>query len=63
MLRDEADIIVTNPPFSLFRDYFSWVMESGKKFIMIGNKNDYPQSYHQSPEGATDHRQEVERTK
>lgn len=37
--RDEADIIVTNPPFSLFRDFFAWVMESGKKFLMIGNQN------------------------
>ena len=39
MLRDEADIIVTNPPFSLFREFFSWLTESGKRFIMIGNKN------------------------
>lgn len=38
-LRDEADIIVTNPPFSLFREFFAWLMESGKQFIMIGNKN------------------------
>ncbi len=38
-LRDESDIIVTNPPFSLFRDFFAWIMESGKSFIMIGNKN------------------------
>lgn len=37
--RDEADIIVTNPPFSLFREFFAWVMESGKKFLMIGNQN------------------------
>lgn len=37
-LRNEADIIVTNPPFSLFREYFAWVMDSGKKFLMIGNK-------------------------
>lgn len=38
-LRDEADIIVTNPPFSLFREFFAWIMESKKNFIMIGNKN------------------------
>lgn len=38
-LRDEADIIVTNPPFSLFREFFDWVMESEKKFMMIANKN------------------------
>lgn len=37
--RDEADIIVTNPPFSLFREFFAWVMESGKKFLIIGNMN------------------------
>lgn len=38
-LRDEADIIITNPPFSLFRDYMAWVMEAGKKFAAIANKN------------------------
>lgn len=37
--RNESDIIVTNPPFSLFREFFAWVMESGKKFLMIGNQN------------------------
>ena len=30
VLRDEADIIITNPPFSLFREFFSWIMESQK---------------------------------
>lgn len=38
-LRDEADIIVTNPPFSLFREFFTWIMEAGKKFVIIGNIN------------------------
>lgn len=38
-LRDEADVIVTNPPFSLFREFFAWVMESGKEFLFIGNMN------------------------
>lgn len=38
-LRDEADIIVTNPPFSLFRDFFAWVMTGHKKFLCICNKN------------------------
>lgn len=38
-LRDEADIIITNPPFSLFRDFFSWLIESNKKFLIIANKN------------------------
>jgi hypothetical protein len=38
-LRDEADIIITNPPFSLFRDFMAWIIEADKKFIVIGNKN------------------------
>ena len=38
-LRDEADIIVTNPPFSLFREFYAWVKESNKKFLAICNKN------------------------
>ena len=38
-LRDEADIIITNPPFSLFREFFAWIMEAGKHFSVIGNKN------------------------
>ena len=38
-LRDEADIIVTNPPFSLFREFVAWLVETDKKFIIIGNMN------------------------
>ena len=38
-LRDEADIIVTNPPFSLFREFMAWIMEANKKFLVIGNMN------------------------
>lgn len=38
-LRDEADIIVTNPPFSLFRKFMAWIMEANKKFVIIGNMN------------------------
>ncbi|SDO07983.1 Adenine-specific methyltransferase EcoRI [Cryobacterium flavum] len=38
-LRDEADIVITNPPFSLFRDFVGWLMEGGKKFSVIGNNN------------------------
>ena len=38
-LRDEADIIVTNPPFSLFREFVPWIMEAEKKFLVIGNMN------------------------
>lgn len=33
----EADIVVTNPPFSLFRQYIAQLMEYGKKFLVIGN--------------------------
>ena len=35
----EADIVVTNPPFSLFREYVAQLMQYGKKFLIIGNKN------------------------
>lgn len=38
-LRDEADIIITNPPFSLFREFMAWIMEAQKKFVIIGNLN------------------------
>ena len=38
-LRDEADIIVTNPPFSLFREFLGWIVEAKKQFIIIGNIN------------------------
>lgn len=38
-LRDEADIIITNPPFSLFRDFLAWVTEADKQFLLIGNIN------------------------
>lgn len=38
-LRDEADIIITNPPFSLFREFLAWIVEANKKFALIGNMN------------------------
>lgn len=38
-LLEEADIVVTNPPFSLFREYVGTLMEHEKKFIIIGNVN------------------------
>lgn len=38
-LRDESDIIVTNPPFSLFREFLNWIFEKEKQFLMIGNIN------------------------
>ena len=38
-LRDESDFIITNPPFSLFREFISWLFETNKKFLIIGNMN------------------------
>lgn len=38
-LRDEADFIVTNPPFSLFREFMAWIVEAKKKFLVIGSMN------------------------
>lgn len=38
-LRDEADIIITNPPFSMFREFLAWILEAEKKFLIIGNIN------------------------
>ena len=35
----EADIVITNPPFSLFREYLAQLIEYDKKFIIIGNQN------------------------
>ena len=38
-LRDECDIVITNPPFSLFLEFFEWIMEAKKQFIIIGDMN------------------------
>ena len=38
-LLKQADIVVTNPPFSLFREYVAQLVEHGKKFLIIGNMN------------------------
>lgn len=38
-LLDESDIVVTNPPFSLFREYIATLIEHDKKIIIIGNVN------------------------
>ncbi len=38
-LKNEADIIITNPPFSLFREFLSWVTEENKQILIIGNMN------------------------
>jgi hypothetical protein len=39
VLLKAADIVVTNPPFSLFREYVAQLVEHGKKFLIIGNTN------------------------
>lgn len=38
-LRDEADVIITNPPFSLFREFLNWIVAARKEFVIIGNMN------------------------
>ena len=38
-LRDEADMVITNPPFSLFREFMAWLTEGGVEFSVIGNMN------------------------
>lgn len=38
-LRDEADIVITNPPFSLFREFVPWAVDAGKKLAVIANNN------------------------
>ena len=38
-LLKESDIVVTNPPFSLFREFIATLVEYGKKFLVIGNNN------------------------
>ncbi len=38
-LRDESDFVITNPPFSLFRPFMSWLIEWGRQFSVIGNMN------------------------
>lgn len=38
-LLQEADIVVTNPPFSLFREFVKWLVDANKKFIVLGNSN------------------------
>ncbi len=38
-LRDESDVIITNPPFSLFRNFLAWILEGKKEFVVIGSMN------------------------
>ena len=40
-LLKQADIVVTNPPFSLFREYVAQLIEYDKKFLIIGNQNNF----------------------
>ncbi|MBQ3349746.1 MAG: hypothetical protein IJG38_05055 [Thermoguttaceae bacterium] len=36
-LLNESDIVISNPPFSLWRSFFAWVIEAGKSFLLVGN--------------------------
>lgn len=49
----EADIIVTNPPFSLFREFITQLIDYEKKFIIVGNQNNitYKEIFHYFQEG------------
>ena len=38
-LRDEADMVITNPPFSLFREFMDWLIKGDVEFSVIGNMN------------------------
>lgn len=38
-LRDESDIVITNPPFSLFREFLNWIFEAQKDLVILGNMN------------------------
>lgn len=38
-IRNKADIIITNPPFSLFREFLNWIVEADKQFVIIGSMN------------------------
>lgn len=38
-LRNESDFVITNPPFSLFREFVAWLFEKDKKFIILENQN------------------------
>ncbi|MCL2387686.1 MAG: adenine-specific methyltransferase EcoRI family protein [Defluviitaleaceae bacterium] len=38
-LRDEVDFVITNPPFSLFREFMAWITEAQKQFLVICNMN------------------------
>ena len=38
-LRDEVDFIITNPPFSLFREFLDWITKGGKRFLILGSIN------------------------
>ena len=38
-LRNEADVVITNPPFSLFRVFLAWILEAEKMFVILGNVN------------------------
>ena len=38
-IMQESDIVITNPPFSMFREFVKWLEDAGKKYLIIGNVN------------------------
>lgn len=38
-LRDQSDIVITNPPFSLFREFVAWLMDGAVRFSVVGSNN------------------------
>lgn len=38
-LRDESDMVITNPPFSLFREFVTWLVDGNNQFAVIGHQN------------------------
>jgi hypothetical protein len=38
-LLKESDFVITNPPFALFREFLTWILDAKKKFAIIGNQN------------------------
>lgn len=38
-IAQDCDLVITNPPFSLFREFLAWIIEANKKFTIIGNMN------------------------
>lgn len=42
---EQADIVITNPPFSVFKQFYLWIKSAKKQFIILGNRAVYSQDY------------------